>query len=382
MRLFFATASLAISAWSLVQDHASAAPDAWLCRRGFCRFDQMYSAIDASGMDLANVKALLSQDPSNPLVWCTYADLLSAQGQTQAASAAFDRAIVLGPGMSPVLMRAANFNFAQERLVRGFEITRRIMGQTDAFDQVLFSYLTRSGVPVSRLAGTAVPPLPSAAAAWSSWLRESGSNADLLDLWSWMRKNQLVDRKSATDFAWTFWRRKAFATAQDTWMDWLGSSSNGYLHPQRLANARFEDEPNGSPFDWTSTSTPGAEIRRDGGLEINFSGTTNIDFANVSQFTTVSSGLYRFSAEIAAQNITTDQGPFFHIFDPANPGRLSVESSPVKATVTRSWITLDLPVGPGTEALKIQIERRPSQKFDDKIAGMLHVYQVSLLPVR
>jgi hypothetical protein len=382
MRPLFAVLSLAISGWSLLLDHQRSSSDSWLCRRGICRFDQIISGIDARGMDLGNVSALLNQDPSNPLVWCTYAELLSANRQTQLAAGAFDRAIALGPGMAPVLMRAANFDFAQGRRDQAFEITRRILGQTDAFNQILFSYLTRSGLPVARLAGQVVPPLPSAASAWFSWLRRSGSDRDLRELWSWMRKNQLVDRKSATDFAWAFWNRKAFTSAQDTWADWLDRSSAGDLPPQRLANVRFEDQPNGSPFDWKLTPAEGAEIQRKDGLEIRFSGTANIDFSNVSQFTTVSSGRYRFSAEVRAENVTTDQGPFFHIFDPANPARLSVESSPAKGMVARRWITLDVLVGPNTQALQIQIERRPSQKFDNKIGGTLHVYQVSLLPVR
>jgi hypothetical protein len=65
-----------------------------------------------------------------------------------------------------------------------------------------------------------------------------------------------------------------------------------------------------------------------------------------------------------------------------NPRRLNVESSPAKGTVVRSWITVNMSVPAGTQALQVQIERRPSQKFDNKIGGALHVYQVSLLPVR
>ena len=239
MRPLFAVVSLVVTAWALRLDHARSSSDSWLCRQGICRYDQIFSAIDAHGMDLGNVSALLNQDPSNPLVWCTYAELLSADGQTRAAAAAFERAIALGPGMSPVLMRAANFDFAQGRQDQGFEMTKRILGQTDAFDQILFSYLTRSGLPVSRLAGTVVPPLPSTASAWFSWLRGSGSDADLSELWSWMRMNRLVDRRSATDFAWAFWRRKAFAAAQDAWADWL------VLSPDAATKAIFT--PSGSP---------------------------------------------------------------------------------------------------------------------------------------
>jgi hypothetical protein len=382
MRALFAIISLAITGISMTVDYSHPAPESRLCRAGLCRYDQLFAAVDAHGMDLANVSELLNLDPANPLVWCTYAELLSSSGQTPQAVSAFEQAVALGPGMSPVLMRAANFDFAKGRADRGFAMTNRILGQTEAFDQILFSYLTHSGLPVSKLAGVAVPPVPRAARSWFSWLRISGSDTDLLELWSWMRQNQLLDQKSATDFAWTFWQRKAFTAAQDAWADWLGPSLDGYLHPQRLANTRFRDAPNGSPFDWTLTPAAGVEIRRNDGLDIRFSGTDNVGFSNVRQFTTVNSGYYRFSAEISADDVTTDQGPFFHVFDPVNPGRLSVESASAKGTVARSWIMLDVPVPAGTQALEIQMERRPSQKFDNKIGGTLHVYQVSLLPIR
>ena len=381
MRALFAIASLAITGLSVTLDYVRPSPGSRICREGLCRSDQVFAAADAHGADLPDVAALLSLDPSNPLVWCTYGELLSGAGRTPDAASAFKQAVALGPGMSPVLMRAANFDFAQGWPDHAFAMTNRILRQSDTFDQVVFSYLTYSGLPVSRLAGVAVPPVQRAARSWFVWLRGSGSNADLSELWSWMRQNQLLDQNSATDFAWALWQRSAFTTAQDSWANWLGPSQDDYLHPQRLANVRFQNAPNGSPFDWALTPAVGAEIRRNDGLEIRFSGTENADFANVRQFTTVSSGRYRFSAEISANDITTDQGPFFHIFDPIKPGRLGVESFPAKGTVARSSITLDVRVPPGTQALEIQIERRPSQNFDNKIGGTLHVYQVSLVPI-
>jgi len=382
MRTLIAILSLLITGLSITLDYVHPSPDSRICREGLCRNDEVFAYVDAHGIDLGGVSALLNLDPSNPLMWCTYGELLSAAGRTREAASALQRAVALGPGMSPVLMRAANFDFAQGRLDNAFALTNRILSQTGTFDQVLFSYLTRSHLPVSTLAGAAVPPVERAATAWFTWLRGSGSDADLRELWSWMLQNHLLNQKSATDFAWAFWQRKAFVTAQDSWVDWLGPSRNGYLRPQRLANLRFQDAPGAGPFDWALTPAAGVEIRQNDGLEIRFSGTGNIDFSNVRQFTTVSSGRYRFAAEISADDVTTDQGPFFHVFDPLNPGRLSVESFEVKGTVARSWISLDASVPPGTQALEIQIERRQSQKFDNKIAGTLHVYQVSLLQIR
>ena len=61
-------------------------------------------------------------------------------------------------------------------------------------------------------------------------------------------------------------------------------------------------------------------------------------FSPVRQFTVAAPGRYRFSAEVSSENLTTDQCPYFHIFDSAKPGRLNVETRTVEGTVKRSWI--------------------------------------------
>jgi hypothetical protein len=278
-------------------------------------------------------------------------------------------------------MRRANFDFAHGRLDDGFQMTNAILRQTDAFDQVLFSYLTLSGKPVSALAGVAVPALSRPAASWLSWLRMSGSNKDLRELSSWMLSNHLLNRTSASDLAWAFWQRKEFTTAQKFWADWLGSGNGEDLHSERLADVRFQQATGESPFDWVVTPVAGVEIHRRDGLEIQFSGSSNLSFSNVRQFTTAAGGRYRFSALVSADNISTDQGPFFHIYDVVDPRLLNVATDQIKGNVDRSRITVEVPVPPGIHGLAIQIDRIPSQKFDNKISGTLHVYQVSLAPV-
>jgi hypothetical protein len=279
-------------------------------------------------------------------------------------------------------MRRANFDFAHGRLDDGFRMTNAILKQTDAFDQVLYSYLTLSGRPVSALAGVAVPALSRPAASWASWLRTSGSVKDLRELSSWMLSNHLLDQKSAGDLAWAFWQRKEFTAAQDFWREWLGEPSSADLRSERLSDVRFQQPPGESPFDWMVTPVAGIEIHRKDGLEIQFSGSSNVTFANVRQFTAVTGGRYHFSALISADNISTDQGPFFHIYDILDPRLLNLTTEQIRGNIARSAVNLDVPVPPGTHALAVQIDRIPSQKFDNKIAGTLHVYGVSLKPAR
>ncbi len=381
MRALFVILSLLITAISITFDFKHPFPDSPACVYGLCRYDQVFAAIDAQGMSVRNVGALLNLDPANPLVWSTWAETLSAAGRTQEAASAFDHAVALGPGMSPVLMRRANFDYTHGRLDDGFRMTNAILHQTDAFDQVLFSYLTVSGKPVSAVAGVAVPALPRPAGSWVSWLRTSGSDKDLRELSAWMLSNHLLNEKSASDLAWAFWQRKDFTNAQKFWSDWLGRPNGDDLRSERLADVRFQQPAGESPFDWIITPAAGVEIHRKNGLEIQFSGLSNLSFSNVRQFTAATGGHYRFSALVSADNISTDQGPFFRIYDVVDPRLLNVATAEIKGNVSRSWITVDVPVPPGIHALAIQIDRNPSQKFDNKISGTLHVYEVSLAPV-
>ena len=260
-------------------------------------------------------------------------------------------------------------------------MAHQILYQTPAFDEIIFSYLTRSGKPVDGFLGTAIPANRRAAEAWIVWLDKHGSDLDLLATWSWMTAEKLSGRPSAVQLAGILWDRKSYRAAQDLWVDWLDSPSSGYPHLQRLTNRRFDEEPSGSPFDWSALdSTPSVRILRHGGLEIQFAGTENTELSKVREFTTAPPGRYRFSAELEAKGLSTDQGPYFHVFQPSGHG-VSVQTPQIKGDVGRSWMTLDFQVPPGNEALQIQIERHASQKFDNKISGILHVYQVSLVPV-
>ncbi len=373
MRLVIPIAALLIAALSVSLDLFPPSLASPLCRRGACRFDQIYPAIDAAGATPEAVSILLDADPANPLVWCTYAQVLSVHGETQQAQAAFDHAVTLGPGMAPVLMRAANFDFTHGRRDEAIPLAARILSQTSAFDEILFSYVQRADVPVRPLLGTAIPAAPRPARAWLDWLRAHGSDQDLCETWAWMKGNGLLDERSAGEVAWTLWNRASYGTAYALWTNWLGTT-------QLLANTRFEAAPRETPFDWALESSPAVAVTRANGLEVRFSGTENVTFSGVRQFTVVPPGRYRLSVEVSSDNLTTDQRPFFRIFDLANPSRLNLETGAIEGTVARSWMSVDFQVTAAAEALAVQLERRPSERFDNRISGTLHIHQVSLTP--
>ena len=126
MRLLFPIAGLLLAAFSLVLDFRGVDPNSWYCRHGLCRFDQIFAASSHHGDLLADVSTLLNEDPANPTVWCSYAELLASRGQVEKATAAFDHAVSLGPNMSPVLIRAAAFDFSHGQEDHGLELVNRI----------------------------------------------------------------------------------------------------------------------------------------------------------------------------------------------------------------------------------------------------------------
>ena len=57
-----------------------------------------------------------------------------------------------------------------------------------------------------------------------------------------------------------------------------------------------------------------------------------------------------------------------------------METEPLLGDVSRSWISIEFRVPESTRVLAVELVRRPSLKFDNKISGVLHIFQVSLLP--
>jgi hypothetical protein len=226
-----------------------------------------------------------------------------------------------------------------------------------------------------------IPAEARPARSWLSWLRASGSDEDLLATWGWMKQHGLADERSAIELTRTLWGRQLPVASQQVWIDWLGDNAGKYLKPERIWDPHFLLEPKTSPFDWDIRPPASVKVTRQNGLQIQFSATENVWFSHVRQFVTVRPGAYRLSAEIEAAGLTTDQHPFFSLTDALRPNVLNLRTAPIEDTRGPFKLTLDFTVPPGTQALRIQIERRQSERFDNKINGTLHVYGVSLIPL-
>lgn len=381
LRLVFPALAFLAASLSIFVDRTQPASDAALCLRGACRFEQVMTTMEARGATPAGLVALVQLDQSNPHVWASYGEYLAGVGELDAAARAYDQAAALGPGLAPVLMRAANFDFSHERSAQGLALVPKILLQTSDFDEILFSYVDLSARPVSELMGMAIPASPAPARAWLAWLRGRAPEADVRAVWDWLHSNGLSDDATAADAVNALWQRKAYTAARQIWMDYTNQSGPVGGGTEMLANTEFGSVPSRTPFDWTLAPAPGVTFTHNDGLEVRFLGEANVAAVGVAQQTVVLPGRYRFTAVVSADQVSTDEGVGFQIVDGEDASRLHVETARVRGTVARTELALDVTVPPETQILRVALTRTPSLKFDNKVSGVLRVHRVSLAPV-
>ena len=381
LRLLFPLMAFAAAVVSIAVELQSPAPDSVVCLRGGCRFEQMTTTLQESGATPAGLAALLREDPSNPHTWATFGEYLVGIGDASRADEAFQQALAAGSGLAPVLMRVANFYFAHERSAQGLQLVPRILEQTSDFDEILFSYIQRAGLNAADVVGTTIPTSPRAARAWLAWTRGHSSTSEVKTTWSWMQGVRLTDEKTANETADALWQRKAYLEARQVWEEFVGPSGTSAQQTNLLTNSRFQTEPASALFDWDLSPRPGVSYTRGDGLDVRFLGDVNVVDAGVRQRVVVSPGVYRFTAELSAENLTTDQGVYFEVADAEDSSRLHRESPLVEGTMARTAVAVYIPVTEETRVLQVHLRRTPSLRFDNKVGGVLHIHRVELAPV-
>jgi len=117
-------------------------------------------------------------------------------------------------------------------------------------------------------------------------------------------------------------------------------------------------------------------------LRIRFGGKENVAYSHIAQRAVVWPGPYRFEAWIRTEEITTNQGIGWRIFDAVSPSRLSLEFENRVGTADWTKVEKIFVVPPETRLLEVQVVRRPSLKFDNKISGTACIDAVSLVAAK
>ncbi len=125
-------------------------------------------------------------------------------------------------------------------------------------------------------------------------------------------------------------------------------------------------------------SEPGPEGLR--ALRLDFSGGSNVNLGGPLEFVPVQpQTTYHFHAYMRTEDITTESGMRFSIFDPNHPNAVGVLTD--NFTGTHAWMPLDADVTTGAEThfLLVRLYRAPSRLFDNQLSGTVWIAGVSLV---
>ena len=214
---------------------------------------------------------------------------------------------------------------------------------------------------------------PSHLKVYLEWLMNWSMIEESLTVWQAINTISTPYKETALRYANFLVNNKRINAAMDIWKKYTGSDG--------LTNPGFEKDITGQGFDWRHLDDKDGnwELKRvnygtaegDYALRITFSGRENISFYHVYQIITVDpQSKYRLTYAWKSRGITTDQGPFIEIYGYDQDG-LYLTGPMITGTQGWSEVSLEFDVPDGCQAAVVRLCRRPSNRFDSKIRGLL-----------
>ena len=372
-----------------------AAFEAQLCGALLCDADRIEELADhvaeSAAPDAASALKLrelaLLNDPSSPFRWCDLGQAWLRQYALDKARFCFRRAEELGPRNPAILMQVANFYFQLNELREALDRTARILDRVTEYNDVIFSDYSRFNVPVEMILEKGIPEQKEPARAYLHFLFAAGEIEDRRRAWQWAASHSLIDDTLAAEHVNRLWEQKQYQSAVEAWASYFAPRHTDYLRPNLIFNGDFEMEPTKSILDWQTRPLDGVQTGRDAdtryqgkySMRFVFAGEANLDYRHFSQTLAIAPGTYRFQARVKTAGLTTDQGVRFEISDAESSARLGVLTEPLLGSTDWRLLEKTIEVPAATRVVEVAIARKPSLKFDNKIAGTLWIDAVSLV---
>ena len=338
---------------------------------------------------LESFQEALRRNQASPDRWCDLGEGLLASAQTEKAKHCVSRAQALGGRSVHILWRAAEFYFRIKDNKAALRRMSRILSEGTAYDSEVFDDYIHSGAPLLDTLDYGIPESPRPARSYFRYLLGLGNASHAQEAWNWVVQRSLADDRLAVEYVDFLIKRREYETAIQTWTQYLGQRKGSYRESNFLYNGDFELEPGGCVFDWKVTYLDGVEAGRDpavscsgsASLRIQFEGKENLNYSHISQMAVVKPGGYLFRAQVRTEGITTDQGVEFRITDAESPARLDIKTENLAGTAGWRKMEARFLVRRQTRMIQVQVVRRPSWKFDNKISGTAWIDAVSLVPL-
>lgn len=327
-------------------------------------------------------------DPASAYRWADLGETIDGH-QLATAKSCFTRALAAAPYSPAILFRAANFYFSIGDYSSSMQYLSRVVRNPELSSYYVPAFLTyeRMGIPITDVLNKGIPPTRQVAQSFLHFLMDGRQVTEAEVTWKWMSNLSLADDEIAGEYVAFLIHNQQEERAAATWEQLNSAAMPDYRHSNWIFNGRFESVPKPSPFDWQIEPIEDVQASRvdDCGhdnrwsLQLIFAGKSNVDYHHVFQQTAVPAGKWRISAFLKLDGITTDQGISLRVVDPNEPHGLDIRTDPLNGT--HDWTKVERVFEVDrTRLLQVEIIRRPSSKFDNKIEGKAWVDSVELSP--
>ncbi len=268
-------------------------------------------------------------------------------------------------GMEEIVLRNINFLIHHRKMVQ------------DSF-QLLDTYFSRSSEDaIQALDSENLVP-------FLEWLVRWGRVDDTDIAWSKIVESETQNDDIYMKYIHFLVSKKRVRTAANIWRSYTGI--------ENITNSGFEDEITHRGFGWryTANSKNKWAVRRimseafEGAfsLKIMFEGKKNISFAHLYQIVPVDPlTAYMLTYIWQSKDISTDQGPFVEIYGYDCKG-LYFKGPMILHSHEWQKQDIEFEVPENCHAVVVRLRRRPSHRFDNKIAGTLWLDNFKLEKVK
>lgn len=344
------------------------------------------------GRAIAAYRQALLFDSRSPATWLDLGEAHEAEGDLAAARQAFLEAKRNYPISAEVAWRYGNFLLRQGEFSAAFGEIRHAVEEEPGRAPEATSRCWRADADIQSILDKALPVSSGVYLDAIAVLARDKETDAALAVWARLVKlHPKVELKEAYPLLEELIQRRDVADARAVWdqaLELAGATPPATPTGSRVFDGGFETDIAGG-FAWR-IQPRGAEVAYDvqvkhsgrRSLSIRFDGKQNVAFEGVCQDVPVEPGtVYEFSAWMRAQAVTTDKGVSLRLFAPENPKNPPVFTSDSKGTEPWTRVTLPWKAAKGVHLLQVCVTRAQSQKFDSKIAGVVWVDDVSLLPI-
>jgi tetratricopeptide (TPR) repeat protein len=334
-----------------------------------------------------------SLNPYSPFYKLDLAGTLEMSGEFAEADKEFRAAQDAYPISPEVSWKYGNFLLRQQRLPEAYaEIHRAVMVDPKLIPLAV-SRAWRSDPDVHVLLDQILPDTPAADWGAIAFLSDAQEPAAGLAVWS-----RLVEKKPAVEWKTVFAfldmmvAQERYEDAGSVWRQALslaGSSAPSQDARSLVFDGGFEKDLSGGGFGWQQTDVSGAsfdfdnEVKHSGerSARIAFDGTENLNYGYLYQQVLVTPGTrYRFDGYLRTDQISTDSGVRFEIYDPKDQKSLDILTPNEHGTQPWTLEEADFITGAQTHLIRVRVFRAPSARLDNKINGTAWVDDVEIYP--